>query len=241
MKNTIKRIFVVVLTLSTFLTISFGASAAENNEVTAVLPDGVQFINNVPSENFINFINESFNDENNIIIIDKDGNEITDIVFPVISLFYDSGDYSAIKSYLRDNEFSIGHLQEIQTRAYHRKYFTCPFYQIIRDTTGKLETELMVYLSSTYTYNGNTYEITQIDRPTLSYNRISFDAAYEPTFDTIATSATISSDRMNATCTGSYKYQIYIEKVNNVLVDHYYFFDPRTVRCTIDAEWEYQR
>ena len=144
-----KKAISILLILAIISSLSISASALENDTSDPV---------------FVQQINELFTDNCVVEIHDYEGNLIEDGLSTIYTLYL-NGNYDEISNYLQENQYYIEKSTLIQPRAYHRVNVYREFTGTCADpvhSSGK-PLKWKISFTSAYTYNGNTYEITQAD------------------------------------------------------------------------------
>lgn len=155
------------------------------------------------SELFLDFLKKCFSSEE-YSLADSDGNLIVDERLGYIYNLYEEGEYEKIQEYLLENNYALRYSNCIENYAYERKNFSDEQYVIATDTTGHFTKEWTTILSSTFTYNGNTYEIISADSPTLSEGTVNFGAGFSPKMDNVSTSSSIAAGGDSVRFSGRY-------------------------------------
>lgn len=201
-----KKLVSGVLALTMVASLMVPVSAAEVQPQVEIKNIGYSLESDSVSEEFMQFIDSCFQSIKDVILVDADGNDVTEVSLSVIQEYYNNSDYIQIREYICNMGYSIGRISvKPSTRAWTRQNVDCAFYHIAEDSKYHLRKEWVTIVASTYTYDVNTYNISQADNPTIKLNKYtSFGYYFSPYIDDVSTQALISGGKGIVSFSGTY-------------------------------------
>lgn len=159
-----------------------------------------------------NFLTHCYGAPDYAVIMDANGNDITELFLGQVKDLYVEKDFDAIRELICENDYSLKyteefqeevHTRDVQPRAFLRKTVSDVYYVIETASNAGYTKEWLMRLTGTFTYNANTFEVTNASAPTLSIEVASFGALFSPYITNVSTNYQIS--KYSVTFTGTYK------------------------------------
>lgn len=203
MKKIIKIMFTISLTTMMLLSNMVTGYALESTK---------QQLSNI----FIEHVDDMFECKEDAIVIDYDGNDITEKFFTDNYDFYLQKDYNTISNYFDDNiNFSSVEKNYINDMA------RSPFVdQVVNKsfTVGagsNISGTITYTISGSFTWDRATGKITSIGNATMQYSA-SLPQFWRTEVTSMSTNKSLSSDRYYATFSGNFKLKATFAPIKNV-------------------------
>lgn len=203
MRKGIKILMVVAMTFAVFMSSSTDIIYAQSANVynisnqTDVLGD---------------FLTHCYDAPDYVVVMDANGNDITGLFLGQVRDLYLRNDFDTIRELIYENNYSLKYTEEseqevqtrdIQPRAFLRKTVSDVYYVLGHASEAGYSKEWQMKLTGTFTYNANTFEVTNASAPILSIDYASFGALFSPYITNVSTNYQIS--KYSVTFTGTYK------------------------------------
>jgi hypothetical protein len=158
------------------------------------------------SDLFINFMDEAFEDPDQLLVVDYVGNDVTGNFLNDFNRLYNNGDYKGIQDIIKAGGVSVSIYKEEEVSSLmgqelasdiRGKSVSRQFYHMATDTKNKFTKEWVVTLYGSYSYNIKTNKITAANSPTIALTTASWGALWSPRLDNISTSNNYSGSTVN--------------------------------------------
>ncbi len=175
------------------------------------------FIEEAPSETFIDFFSGFYEDTDSYTIFTTSNDDITENFYKNTKHFYERNDYAGLKKYIWEHEQIAGGCQNVivpQTRAFGVDSAYQSFYKLIRKGTTpnginfNLGGEMRYSISGSYSWNISTGKIATYSNPVIKIEVINLGAAFSESMENINTKATVSADKFSITFSGTFKLKV---------------------------------
>lgn len=215
-----KKISPFIIGAATLFTLAHPLTiyAEEANEVAKPSEGIILEDKSEVSDLFKDFIDKAFSDTKGLLVKDTEGTDITDNFIDETLVLYSQEDYSSIHDIIQDGNLEISHgieypalsfeslenaqsrnsIQSIQGRAVSRD-----FYETRQDRNKRYPTkEWIVTVSSNFSYDTRTFNITSVGNTNIRIKTAYFGAAFSPYLDRV--NATSSKNGRTARFDASY-------------------------------------
>ncbi|MGD0032160.1 hypothetical protein SLT67_12420 [Paenibacillus illinoisensis] len=205
MKKFVSLVITLTLVLSCSAITSASANVSEENNETSEI-----------SSLFTNFIDNAYENTEDLTVKDLSGSIVTDRFIEVTSGSYEAADYRTIQNLIIENNWFLSYrehtpldnlnesgLQVNATSDIRGENVSERFYHIAKDSKDKFTKEWVVTLSGDFSYNTSTFKVTSVSGPKVSLTTANFGAMFSPALEDIYTYN--SSSGSTATFNARYK------------------------------------
>ena len=169
------------------------------------------------SDDFIYTLDKSFENIDNLLVIDKYEEDVTNYFLEEYIDEYKNGEYSKIYQYVSNNVSLISideGMVETNTRSPFVTQYASEFFYKPLNQNGAAG-EVSYWLRGSFQWDRATGKIVSKSGTTIDINAITFGDAWDTEISNMSTSSSISSDGYSVTFAGSFKlravyYQFYI-------------------------------
>ena len=214
-----KKVILKFLSLSLAVSFLFSMLFINNVSAQESLP---AFIEEMPSENFKEYINDVFNSLDKVTVMSNKNTNITTEFFNDNITNFTNKDYIKIKAYVINNIDTIC-IDESTSNKNPRSPFvnqnvSKTFYKVIKK--GDAAGEVQFKISGSFVWDRANYRVTSTSNGTLDITHINFGRTWEANISNISTSGKITSDRLGATFSASFRvraiYRVGILETQNI-------------------------
>lgn len=167
------------------------------------------------SSNFIDFCNEFFENYTEFKVLDKDGNNITELFYNENYSSYEKENFINIYQYALNNvdvfkKSTITEENSNQRASIQTKKYSDWFYKLEQSGKKTPDFEMQYFLSGSYNYNYNTGVITSATSPTFSLTYCTLKGVWSYKTINISTKSTIASNKYSMTASCSFDLETYL-------------------------------
>lgn len=214
-----RKLISLALVMTMIFTLSYAAVYADEPEVGVTQADESQldmFVNEAPSDTFIDFFSGFYKDRSNYTIFDTEENDITENFYEETRHFYENGDYAGLKKYIWEQGRISGGRRNVvipKAKAFGIDSAYQDYYKLITKGTYGSKTfnlggEMRYSVSGSYSWDLRTGKIATHSGATIKMETINLGAAFSSSMNNVTTKATVSSDKYSITFSGSFALEV---------------------------------
>ena len=162
------------------------------------------------SEKFIDYVADSFLNQDKVSVINKEGIDITEQYFSDNSNSFRKKDYESIKLYFEKNIDTIcidESVESINTRSpFVNQTVSKRYYKVLNKEQASGEIEY--YLNGSLVWDRATGKITSIGNASINITHNSFGAGWKKHISNMSTNSSLSSDKYYATFSGGFNLRV---------------------------------
>lgn len=182
------------------LCINFSTSSVNAQELNTV---------NV-SEEFIDYVTDSFLNRDKVSVINKKGIDITEMYFLDNSDSFKENNFENIKLYFEKNIDTIcidESSENVNTRSpFVTQTVSKRYYKVLNK--GQASGELEYYLNGSFVWDRATGQITSVGNASINITHNDFGAGWKKHISNMTTNSSISGDKYYATFSGGFNLRV---------------------------------